>query len=65
MKAILFQDFCLNKCLSHNKDERKVFSSFVKVAYEAQMFVGKAKHDYRKLKAITSIESSGHELTAE
>jgi predicted transcriptional regulator len=39
-------------------------TSFGKVVYEAQMLIGKAKQSYWKLKAIDSIESSSHELTA-
>jgi len=40
-------------------------TSFGKIVYEAQILIGKAKQNYWKLKAIDSIESSGHELSSE
>ena len=55
----------INAGLVMRKSSDYFLTSFGKVVYESHMLLGKAVENYWKLKAIDSIESSGHDLSSE
>jgi len=54
-----------NAGLISKRNGKYFLTSFGKVVYQAQMLIEKAKQNFWKLRAIDSIESSAHGLSAE